>query len=219
MSGWGEFTVALGIFLLSHVIPVRPPVRPWLVRVFGLRGYIAGYSVVSIALLFWLIAAASRAPYIEVIPALELLSWAPLVAMPFVSMLAVLGLSIANPLSFGGMGKRPYDPSRPGVLALTRHPLLLAIALWAGSHLLANGDLAHVVLFGLFGLFAVASMGVIDRRKKRVLGAEWQKLAQHTSLLSWHGFHAGLWTGVGGAMLFAVLLILHDPVIGVSPLP
>ncbi|PCH68105.1 MAG: NnrU family protein [Rhodobacteraceae bacterium] len=219
MNGWGEFTAALTLFLLSHVFPVRPPLRPWLVRVLGLRGYIVGYSTVSIALLIWLIVAASRAPYVEVIPPLEVFRWAPMVAMPVAILLAVQGLSIANPLSFGGMGKRPFDPDHPGILALTRHPLLLAIALWAGAHLLANGDLAHVVLFGLFGAFAVLSMGLIDRRKKRLLGAEWQELAKNTALLSWRGAMPGLWVGVASVALFLGLLALHAPVIGVSPLP
>jgi uncharacterized membrane protein len=219
MNGWEEFTAALILFLLSHVIPVRPPVRPWLVRAFGLRGYFAGYSVVSILLLFWLITAASRAPYVEVIPPLEIFRWAPLIAMPIAILLAAQGLTIANPLSFGGMGKRAFDRDRPGVLALTRHPLLLAIAVWAAAHLLANGDLAHVVLFGMFGLFAVISMRLIDRRKKRLLGAQWQNLAHHTALLSWRELRPGLWSGLGSFVLFLILLLLHQPIIGVSPLP
>jgi len=219
MSGWGEFTAALTLFLLSHVFPVRPPLRPWLVRVLGLRGYIVGYSAVSTLLLIWLVVAASRAPYIEVIPPYEVFRWAPMLAMPVAVLLAVQGLSMANPLSFGGMGKRPFDPDHPGILALTRHPLLLAIALWAGAHLLANGDLAHVVLFGLFGAFAVISMRLIDRRKQRLLGAEWQDLAKNTALLSWRAGMPGLWVGVASVVLFLGLLALHAPVIGVSPLP
>ena len=219
MSGWGEFTGALALFFLSHVIPVRPPVRPWLVRVFGLRGYIIGYSAVSIALLVWLIVAAGRAPYVEVIPPLGVLRWVPMIVMPLVSFLAVAGLSIANPLSFGGMGKRAFDPSRPGVLALTRHPLLLAIVLWALAHLLANGDLAHVILFGLFAVFPALSMRMIDRRKQRQMGPDWQRLAENTGRLSIGALRPGFSVGLGAAILFAVLVLLHLPVIGVSPWP
>jgi uncharacterized membrane protein len=219
MNGWGEFAAVIGLFLVSHVVPVRPPARPWLVGVLGLRGYFAGYSMVSIALLIWLFIAASRAPYVEVIPPLEALRWVPLMVMPFVSLLVVRGLAIANPLSFGGMGRGPFDPNQPGILALSRHPLLLAIALWAGAHLLANGDLAHVILFGLFGLFAVISMRLIDRRKKRLLGSEWEILARHTALLSWRGLRPDVWSVLGAGAVFLVLLVLHGPLIGVSPLP
>lgn len=222
MIGWFEFAAALLLFLLSHVIPVRPPVRPWLVARLGLRGYILGYSAVSVGLLVWLFVAAGRAPYLEVIPPFELLRWGPLLVMPLVCLLAVLGLSMANPLSFGGMGKGPFDPARPGVLALTRHPLLLAMILWALTHMLANGDLAHVILFGLFALFPALSMGLIDRRKQARMGEEWQELARNTagfSLRGIGGLMPDLRSGVIAAGLFFALFALHVPVIGVSQLP
>ena len=219
MNGWLEFAGALTVFLVSHVIPVRPPVRPWLVRTLGLRGYFLVYSAVSVVLLIWLIVAAGRAPYVEIIPPLQVLRWGPLIVMPLVCLLAVLGLRANNPLSFGGMGKRPFDPARPGILALTRHPLLLAIVLWALAHLLVNGDLAHVILFGLFALFPALSMRLVDRRKQRQLGAEWQRLAQNTSRFSPGAMKSGLWSWLSAAALFAALVALHAPVLGVSPMP
>lgn len=219
MSGWFEFAAVLILFLLSHVIPVRPPVRPWLVGRFGLRGYILGYSVVSVILLVWLIVAAGRAPHVEVIPPLAVLRWGPLIVMPLVCLLAVLGLSVNNPLSFGGMGKGTFDPERPGVLGLTRHPLLLAILLWAVAHLLANGDLAHVILFGLFALFPALSMVLVDRRKRSQMGEAWQEMARNTSRLSLRALRPGLWAGLTAVVVFAALLALHAPVLGVSPMP
>lgn len=36
------------------------------------------------------------------------------------------------------------------IRALTRHPMTLGVFLWSGSHLLANGELASIVLFGSF---------------------------------------------------------------------
>jgi uncharacterized membrane protein len=219
MNGWGEFSAALVIFLLAHVIPVRPPVRPWLVRRFGLRGYFLGYSVASAVLLIWLFIAAARAPYVAVIPPLGVLRWVPLIVMPFVCLLVVMGLNISNPLSFGGLARRPFDAVNPGILALTRHPLLLAIILWALAHVLANGDLAHIILFGLLALFAALSMKVIDRRKQRQMGAEWHRLAQNTGRWSMAALRPDLWTGLGAVLLFIVLLVLHGPVLGLSPLP
>lgn len=222
MNGWFEFFWALVAFLLSHVIPVRPPVRSWLVRYLGLRWYYLGYSLLSVVLLIWLIVAAGRAPYIEMIPPYDSLRWGPIIVMPLVCLLAVLGLGTANPLSFGGMGQGPFDPARPGVLAFTRHPLLLAILLWAFAHVLVNGDLAHVILFGLFALFPTLSMGLIDRRKRRQAGAEWENMAKNTARLSWRGLvrvRPSFWSWMGAAALFAMLLLLHTPVIGVSPMP
>lgn len=220
MSDWAEFAAALGVFLISHMVPVRPPVRPWLVRHLGLRAYLTGYSLVSLALLVWLFAAVARAPFVAVLPPLI---WVPLVVMPLVCALIVAGLSAANPLSFGGMGRGPYDPERPGMLAVTRHPLLLAVTLWALAHLLANGDLAHVILFGLFAAFAWLGMAGIDARRRRTMGVdEWQRLAGNTSRLSLRALRhvrPRVWQVAATAALYGALLVLHGPVIGVSPLP
>ena len=68
MQGWGAFIAALAVFFLSHAIPVRPRVRARLVSVLGERGYLAGYSVLSILVLGWVIVAAGRAPYVGVLP-------------------------------------------------------------------------------------------------------------------------------------------------------
>ena len=44
-----------------------------------------------------------------------------------------------------------------------RHPMLWGTVIWAGAHLLVNGDLASVELFGGLGVWAVVTMMVINR--------------------------------------------------------
>ena len=44
-----------------------------------------------------------------------------------------------------------------------RHPQLLAVKIWAVAHLLVNGDLASIVLFGSMLLWAGAEVAVINR--------------------------------------------------------
>lgn len=44
-----------------------------------------------------------------------------------------------------------------------RHPMLWGQVIWAVAHLLVNGDLASIVLFGTLGLWAVAEMALINR--------------------------------------------------------
>ncbi|WP_424977039.1 NnrU family protein [Leisingera sp. S232] len=217
---WLEFTAALLLFLASHVIPVRPPVRPWLVGRLGLRGYVFAYSLLSLAILAWLVVAAARAPYIGVLPSCGVFRWAPLLLMPLACLLAVAGMMRQNPFSFGGLGLRAFDPADPGILAVSRHPLLAAMALWAGAHLLANGDLAHVILFGLFAGFAGAGMAIIDKRKKRQMGqGEWTRLSRHTARLNLLRLRPSAAEAGLAAAVFLALLILHAPVIGYSPLP
>ena len=116
-------------------------------------GFTLAYSALSLAVLTWVIGAAGRAPYVP------LWQWAPwqnhvvLVVMALVCLLLALSIGRPNPFSFGGARNQDFDPHVPGIIRLHRHPLLLALGLWAFAHTLPNGDLAHVILFGVFGVF------------------------------------------------------------------
>jgi uncharacterized membrane protein len=44
-----------------------------------------------------------------------------------------------------------------------RHPMLWGTVIWAASHLLVNGDLASVILFGGIGAWALVAMAAINR--------------------------------------------------------
>lgn len=54
-------------------------------------------------------------------------------------------------------------PKKGRLLSGMRHPMLTGFSLWAVAHLLVNGDLASVVLFGGLLLWALAEMVVINR--------------------------------------------------------
>jgi len=228
MGGWGEFAGAFGVFLLSHALPARPALRRRLAGALGEGGYLGLYSAVSLAALAWLVAAAGRAPYLPLWDPAPWQWWVPNLAMPIVCLLAAFGTAAPNPLSFGGRAAG-FDPARPGIAGLARHPLLAAIALWAGAHAVPNGDLAHLLLFGGFAVFAVLGMAAIDRRRRRQLGVEaWAALAQGTSLLPGAAWAAGRWQPAAlpsplrlaaAVLLWLALLLLHGPVIGVTPLP
>jgi uncharacterized membrane protein len=84
----------------------------------------------------------------------------------------ILAFRIARPkpFSFGGAEDDKVDPTRAGLLRWTRHPILLALAIFASVHFLPNGDLAHMLLFNVLGGFAIAVQGLIDQRKRRDLG-------------------------------------------------
>ena len=66
LTGWNEFILAFVLFFLSHIIPVRPTIREWLIRHIGKTIYLGVYSALSIVLFGWLIVAAGRAPYVAV---------------------------------------------------------------------------------------------------------------------------------------------------------
>ncbi len=174
MTGWVEYAAVWTVFLLSHVVPVRPPVKPWLVAKLGHAGYGILYSTVSVAILTWPIIAAGRAPHVEVWPRAEWQNHVTLVAMALACLILSLAAFRPNPFSFGGWRNERYDPSTPGIVGLVRHPVLAALALWSAGHVAPNGDLAHVLMFGGFACFALLGMRLIDRRRKKAMGRdEW----------------------------------------------
>ena len=167
---WAEFSIALAVFLGSHVIPVR--FRAPLIARLGKRGYVAAYSALSLGLLYWLIVASARAPYAELWPHEPWMRWLVNLAMP----LAVLAAATA------GMAG-----------------LMAAFALWAGAHLVANGDVAHAVFFGLLLAYALFGLAICLRRGV-TLNLGWPRL-------------------LAAALVWAALFHLHPLVIGVSPMP
>lgn len=58
-----------------------------------------------------------------------------------------------------GMGS-----SKGKLRAWLRHPMLTGVLVWSVAHLLVNGDLASVVLFGSMGVWAVVEMVVINAK-------------------------------------------------------
>ena len=222
--GWMDFIAAFAVFLLSHSLLLRPPVKGPLVALLGARGFTLAYSLLSILILAWLIRAAGNAPWIGIWPRATWQTHATLTAMALTCLVLALSLGRPNPFSFGGMHNESFESAHPGVVRWVRHPVLLALALWAGAHLLPNGDLAHVLLFGMFAGFAVMGMGLIDRRKRREMGADrWQALRAQVAAApliawpqSWAMLGLRLVLGVAG---YGALIALHPAVIGVSPLP
>lgn len=226
--GWLELALALGVFMASHRIPALAGLKQRLEGVLGRRGYVAVFSLVSTALLFWVIFAAGRAPFVQLWDQTAWQRWAVNIAMPAAVALAVFGTGAPNPFAFEGRAGG-FDPGRPGIAGVTRQPLLWALALWAGAHLIANGDLAHVILFGLFLAFSLAGMVIVERRRRAEMGAEeWAKAAQRTGLLPFAAMASGQWWPrqppsllrlVVWAVSWAALWLLHGSVIGVSPAP
>ncbi|WGW03917.1 NnrU family protein [Tropicibacter oceani] len=54
-------------------------------------------------------------------------------------------------------------PSKGALFYKMRHPMLTGFAIWAGAHLLVNGDIPSFILFGGLGIWAIVEMQVINR--------------------------------------------------------
>lgn len=99
-----------------------------------------------------------------------------------------------------------YLPGR--IKTAAKHPMLLATKLWAAAHLLANGNLADVLLFGGFLAWVVADRISLKRRPVRSIpGAPARPMNDAIAL-------------IGGLLLYAVFVRwAHAWLVGVAPLP
>lgn len=218
---WLGFGGIFALFFLTHSLPVRPPIKSRLSAVIGKRGFSIAYSALSLCMLSLLIWAAGKAPYVQLWPEMTWHRHVVQMGMLLVCLILAFGIARPNPFSFGDLNNQAFDPVRPGIVRITRHPILLALALWAMLHLLPNGDLAHVLLFGVLGGFAVAGRILIDGRKQREIGREyWQKLRASVAKapliqapLSYFCICLRFMAAIAG---FLTLLLLHPAAIGVS---
>ena len=98
-----------------------------------------------------------------------------------------------------------YVPGR--FQAATKHPMLIATILWSIAHLLANGMLADLVLFGTFLVWAIVDRISMQHRTQRSIPA-----APHSKANDLIAIIGGL------ALYIAFALWLHVWLIGVSPI-
>ncbi|HMR29995.1 MAG TPA: NnrU family protein [Geminicoccaceae bacterium] len=218
--------IIAALFLLgTHIGISSGGLRSGLVATLGERAFMAIYSVIALLAMVWLVLAWRAAPWIELWPSGPAVRHLPFLVMPFALLLLVGGVSQPNPSAVGG----PDDAPARGVLRVTRHPVMWAIALWALTHLLANGDLASVLFFGSFAALALAGMASLDRKQALRAPASWPALRATTSILPlWaiarHRQHFSAaeigWQRVGIALvLYVALILLHPWLFGVAVLP
>ena len=218
------FGFAFACFLAPHIIPSIPGLRPRLIALLGRPVYLALYVAISVITFVFLLIAASNAPYVEV--------WSPapgqiyviLLFMALACILLVVGLTTANNLSLS-LRHAPAGQENAAALTWTRHPLIWSLGLWGFAHLLANGDVVSILLFGLLGGFALVYIPLLDRRKQNELGlSSWSHQAENAPAILFGqpsalrlDRHAVAQILIG-LFVFGSLLYLHETVIGVDPL-
>ena len=99
-------------------------------------------------------------------------------------------------------------PSR--IRTAVRHPMLAAIKIWAFAHLIANGDLGALLLFG-----SVLAFAVYDRISVKKRGAQGPLGSAAPSSL----INDVIVVVVGVALYAALLHGGHQWLIGVAPIP
>lgn len=142
------FYLGLAIFFATHALTgfARGP-RAQLVQRLGANGYKGLYSLVSLAGFALIVIGWSAAPAAALYTPPSLLRHVTFLLM----LLAFIALASA------------YLPAGR-IKAALKHPMLVGVKLWAFGHLLANGEIRSVLLFGAFLAYAVADRIAVKRR-------------------------------------------------------
>ncbi len=179
-------------FVGGHLVLSARPIRDPIVARLGEGPFLGLYSLVMAAALAWMILAFNAAPYHEVWFASTSVRHLSLSLMLPVCIFLVASLTPKGPTL--ATGHRPDVSGGPrGIFRITRHPMMWGIGVWALLHLTANGDAASIIFFGAMAVLALLGPILIDKRRARLLGADWDAFATQTSYIpsppSWPNAH------------------------------
>jgi uncharacterized membrane protein len=184
------------IFLGVHLVPTSPDLKAGLTERFGATAYKVAFGVLSFAGLVLIVMGYHK---LQLMPDKNVVLWDPpaftrhiAVALMLPAMIFLVAYLV---------------PSR--IRTAVKHPMLIAVKTWALAHLIANGDLASLILFGSFLAYAVYDRITL---KRRVTTAPVNVVAPSPI--------NDVIVVVGGIALFALILFwAHHYLIGVAPIP
>jgi uncharacterized membrane protein len=221
-----SISLAAAFWLGLHLIVVGP-LRARFVAMLGERSFLGIFSLLSIVGVVWFVFAYHAAPWTPLWPTFPALGYLAFVLVFLAFLLVTVGIGPMNPTT-----TRPHrmiDNKLPvyGITRVTRHPRLCGVSLWAIAHLLVNGNLAALIMFGALLVTAVNGMVSIDRKRRRGLDGFWDEFAAQTSRLPFAAILAGrtrfeisdfrAWQIALAGVLFAGVFWLHG-IVGPSPL-
>ena len=185
--------LVLGLFLFLGTHSVRIFAESWRggrIAKMGLKPWKGVYSVISIigfVLIVWGYGVARGAPVVLYAPPVWTKHVAALLTIPAFILLAAA-----------------YVPGTR-IKRAVGHPMVAGVKSWAFAHLLANGTLADVVLFGAFLVWSIADY-IVARRRDRAVGMVYvvgpvsrDIIAVVVGLVAWAAFAFwlhGAWIGV-----------------------
>ncbi len=203
------------LFLALHLGVSGTRLRDTVVGMIGEGPYMGLFSLASLAGIVWLSTAynaASAESYVETWGQLANLHILASVIMLFAFLIGVPGILTPSPTGVGGEGQLDQEEPAKGMTRITRHPFLWGTLLWALAHLMVNGDLASLLMFGTFIILTYFGTLSIDAKRQRKLGDKWDAFAAKTSNVPFMAIAQGrnsLNIGEIGWWRIAVALILY----------
>ncbi|MHB2169252.1 NnrU family protein [Alsobacter sp. R-9] len=141
--------VGLALFLGAHSVPTLVTTRQSLVGRLGEGGYKGAFtlaSIVGIVLIAWGFGLYRQGGYVQL--------WTPPRGLSHLTVLLMWPALVAL------FAQRPGEIKRR-----LKHPMLVGVKIWAFAHLLANGDLGSLILFGSLLAWAVYDRISVKRRQ------------------------------------------------------
>ncbi len=135
------------IFLGVHLLPTFSSIRTRLIEKYGQKRYKGFYSLIAGIGLIIIIVGMIYRDFVHL--------WVP----PVWGRHTAIALMLPALILLSAADIRSSNIKR-----FTRHPMLWGVTLWACAHLLANGDLASLILFGSFGIYSLFDMWSANRR-------------------------------------------------------
>ena len=178
----------LVLFLGVHMVTTARGTRAALVARLGEGAYKGLYSIVSavgLVLIVWGFGRYRSSGYIPV--------WDPPSGLLPITLILMWFSFVALVAAYAPAGK---------IKGLLRHPMLVGVKAWALAHLLANGDLGSIILFGALLAWAVYDRIAVKRRGDKGASRSDFTAGDAISLLA-------------GSVLYAAMFWLHPWLIGV----
>jgi uncharacterized membrane protein len=178
------------LFLGAHTVPMLRETRAGLVAKLGEGGFKGAYSLVAVTgfvLIVYGFHTYRQDGWVQI--------WVPPAWTRHITVLLMWFAFIA----LAAMGPKP---SR--IKGWLRHPMLVAVKIWALAHLLANGDLGGMILFGSFLAWAVVDR--ISVKRRGLVGADRQPGFTCSDAI----------IVIAGTVAYVVMMFAHPWVIGVA---
>jgi len=178
---FGRLAIAALVWFLLHAGVAGSPLRFALIARFGEKAYRGGFSLSSIASLWWLVMEYRGAQFVPLWLVPRPLYYLPLVLVPVAFVFLVGAFTVPSPTAVGGERFLANAEPARGLLRVTRHPFLWSVVLWSLAHLLVNGDTGSLIFFSSLGVTALRGTFDIDRKRRRTSSEEFARFEAKTS--------------------------------------
>jgi len=201
-------------FVGTHLV-LSHPLRAPLVRMLGEKGFLALYSLVSLATIAWMVLAFRAAPPGD--------GGAGGVAGEAQWALASILTLLAAVLLAGSFKGNPALPQTPvdkvaaalptGAFLVTRHPMMWSFVLWALGHMILSWSQRTSILAAAVLILALLGSYLQDRKKEALLGDAWKHWEMQTSHLPRFGqlMKVSAVTWLAGLVLWLAATWAHIP--------